>query len=240
MAGTKETAPRDGEDPPLPEGVGKADVVRNRCREKEVKGALRLSYTVPHGGKAVAEKVPLPPVALHVHLHPGEIRDHPLHQGRGIHETEDPVAEGKASHDLADAGDRRVNRDVADPLARKGEALGIGGGDEAVGIGGQDARDGQAVIDDLAVRLIGDEIDLRPNSAPFSVRSSASPPMSSRSYTFPVGLFGELIRMAFVFSVTASRTASRSREKSSRVGRSGLYHPRYRRRTGTQRRTAPG
>ena len=36
MAGTKEAAPGDGEDPPLLEGVGKADVVRDGRPEEEV------------------------------------------------------------------------------------------------------------------------------------------------------------------------------------------------------------
>ena len=112
--------------------------------------------------KPVAEQIALPPVLADIHPQTLYAGNDPLHQGRRIDEAEDPVAENHAVDRIPNPGQNRIDGDVTDPFARQGKAFGIGRRDDAVRTGLQDAGHPDAVIDDLAVRFVGHEVDRLP------------------------------------------------------------------------------
>ena len=105
--------------------------------------------------------------------------DHrPLHQGRGVDETEDAVGQGERAEHRLLVGHGRMDGEIADALARQRQLLGIGGGDDGVGGGGHQRRHLMVVEDDVAVGLVRDQID--GGAEPFAGRIEHLPQLVER------------------------------------------------------------
>ena len=132
------------------------DVVGKRRLGKQVKGAAGLDHRKAEAGQVVVQPVPLAAVFVDVDALPLDVGDQPLHQGRGVDEAEHPVAEDRAVDEQFDVIHLWIGGQVADPLAGKGQVLGVGGDDDRVFDAAEDAGDLLAVVGDAGVGFVGE------------------------------------------------------------------------------------
>ncbi len=99
-------------------------IFERRFRE-QIETAPRLNHLKAKFGQLVVEHVPLDPVFVDIDAGALQVRDQTLHQGRGIDEAEDTVAEYGTFDEQFDIVHIRVGRQVADAVARQGQIFGV-------------------------------------------------------------------------------------------------------------------
>lgn len=106
-----------------------SDVIGQGGLREEVETAPRLDHLEAERGQVVVEDVAFLLVLADIDTLFLQARHQPLHQRRGIDKAEDPVAEDRPLNEQFDFLHFRIRRQVADPLAGKGEIFGMGSDD---------------------------------------------------------------------------------------------------------------
>ena len=130
-----------------------------RRADQQIKRPLRSDAFIAEGRQRVVQRAAVAVIGLDIRAERGAARDHMLQQ------------RGRADVALRArrAGDRREQRlgvfrllrdvDITKTLARQGERFGIGVAYDAVAVQKRQEADLRPVVDQLAIGLVGDEID---------------------------------------------------------------------------------
>ena len=120
---------------------------------------MRLGDLVPPLAEPPVQGVAVAPVDLDVHALSLQAGCHPLHQDRSVDEAEDAVAHAHGGEQLTAVFGLRMDRGQADALPRDRQVFRVRAHDDAVPVGGHHAGHLEAVVHELAVRLVAHEVD---------------------------------------------------------------------------------
>jgi hypothetical protein len=94
ITGSSESRSGNGKDVFLQKGAYEQDVIRDGRLGEKIEGPFRLDKGVPGRCKAAAQIISLPLILGNVYVNPPQSGKNPLHQGRSIYKTQNPIAEG--------------------------------------------------------------------------------------------------------------------------------------------------